>query len=125
MTRFEREITGSLGAFWKTSAEKELDELRADLAEGKITIDEHGVARNCVGRVLMSDLAEKLAWVTDDIDRDATAAAREIEVAAELAEYRAARRQTGYSPAELHEMRAAFGPGAVVTDIFTGQTITL
>lgn len=83
------------------------------------------MARNCVGRVLMADLAEKLAWVTDDIDRDATAAAREIEVDAELAEYRSARRQSGYSAAELNEMRAAFGPGAVVTDILTGQTITL
>lgn len=125
MTRFEREISGSLGAFWKAEAEKELEGLRAELAAGKITIDENGVARNCVGRVLMADLAEKLAWVTDDIDRDATAAAREIEVNAELAEYRAARRHSGYGAAELNEMRAAFGPDAVVTDIFTGQTITL
>ena len=125
MTRFEREISGSLGAYWKTSAEKELDEIRAELAAGKITIDENGVARNCIGRVLMADMAEKLAWVTEDIDQEATAAAREIEVAADLAEYRAARQQSGYSAAEIHEMRAAFGPGAVVTDIFTGKTITL
>ena len=46
MTRFERELSGALGAYWKNSAEKELEEIRKDLAEGKITIDENGVARN-------------------------------------------------------------------------------
>lgn len=124
MTRFEREISGSLGAYWKASAEKELAEIRAELAAGKITIDANGVARNCVGRVLMSDMAEKVAWVSDAIDRKATAAAREIEVERELSEYRASRR-SGYSAEELAEMRAAFGPGAVVRDILTGEEIRL
>ena len=124
MTRFEREISGSLGAYWKASAEKELAEIRAELAAGKITIDANGVARNCVGRVLMADMAEKVAWVSDAIDRNATAAAREIEVERELAEYRASRR-SGYSAEELAEMRAAFGPGTVVRDILTGEEIRL
>ena len=125
MTRFEREISGSLGALWKASAEKELAAIQSDLDTGKITIDAAGVARNSIGRVVMDDLAEKLEWVTEAIDRSATAAAREIEVDAELAEYRASRRQNGYSAAEIAEMRKAFGPGTVVTDICAGQTICL
>lgn len=124
MTRFEQEISGLLGAYWKASAERELAGIRADLSAGKITIDANGVARNCAGRVLMDDMAEKVEWATTDIDRKATAAAREIEVAQELAEYRASR-QNGYSAQELNEMRAAFGPGATVVDVLTGAEIRL
>ena len=34
MTRFERELSGALGAYWKASAEKELAEIKADLENG-------------------------------------------------------------------------------------------
>ena len=88
MTRFERELSGALGAYWKASAEKELAEIKADLENGKITIDKNGVARNCIGRVLMSDMLEKLTYVTDEVDEEATKAAREEEVSRSLAEYR-------------------------------------
>ena len=125
MTRFAREISGSLGAFWKAEAEKELASIREDLAAGRITIDANGVARNCIGRVLMDDLAEKVEWVTSEINREATAAAREVEVAKSAAAYRESRRRSGYSAEEMNEMRAAFGAGATVVDVLTGQTITL
>ena len=88
MTRFERELSGALGAYWKNSAEKELEEIRKDLEAGKITIDENGVARNCIGRVLMSDMLEKLTYVTDEVDTEATKAARDEEVTRSLADYR-------------------------------------
>lgn len=123
MTRFEQELSGALGAYWKASAEKELDEIREELAAGRITIDAYGIARNCIGRVIMGDLAERVAYVTCEIDRDATAAAREIEVSDELAAYRA--NWTGYSAEELNEMRAAFGEGATVVNILTGATVTV
>ena len=77
MTRFERELSGALGAYWKTSAEKELEKIRAELEQGLITIDENGVARNRIGRVLMSDMLEKLTYITDEVDAEATAAARD------------------------------------------------
>ena len=44
MTRFERELNGSLGAYWKAEAEKELARIKAELEAGKITIDDQGVA---------------------------------------------------------------------------------
>lgn len=123
MTRFEREISGSLGEFWKKNAQKELDQLRSELENGKITIDRNGVARNCIGRVLMSDLLEKLTYITDKVSVDATTEARELEVAEELAEYR--RNARPYSQEQLAEMRAAFGTGTTVVNVFTGESYEL
>lgn len=123
MTRFQRELNGSLGPFWQKEAEKAIAKVKEDLENGKITIDTNGVARNCIGRVLMDDMMEKLLMVTDRADAAATAAARDAEVERELAEYRAAKRP--HSAEELAEMRAAFGPGTTVVDVITGERIEL
>ena len=123
MTRFQSELSGSFGPFWQGEAEKALAKVKADLENGKITIDEKGVARNCIGRVLMTDMMEKLLMVTDRADAAATAAAREAEVEQELAAYREAQRP--HSAEELAEMRTAFGPGTTVVDVITGEKIEL
>ena len=123
MTRFERELSGSLGAYWKFSAEKELEQIREDFETGKITVDENGVARNRIGRILMSDLLEKLTYITDKVDVEATKAAREAETDAFLESYRKANNRR--SAEELSEMRAAFGTGTMVVDIITGERIRL
>lgn len=123
MTRFERELSGELGAFWKKDAEKELERVKADLEAGKITIDKNGVARNCIGRVLMDDMLEKLLHITDKADTEATRAAREAENEAFLEEYR--KNYQGPTEEEKAEMRAAFGEGETVVDIITGETYSL
>ena len=123
MTRFMKELNGDLGAFWKAEAEKELARIKADLEAGKITIDEDGVARNCIGRVLMDDMLEKLVLVTDKANTSATEAARAAENAEFLEEYR--RNRKPHSAEEIAEMRAAFGAGTTVVDIITGEKITL
>lgn len=123
MTRFMKELNGDLGAYWKAEAEKELARIKADLEAGQITIDENGVARNCIGRALMDDMFEKLALVTDKADRSATEAARAAENAEFLEEYR--RNRKPHSAEEIAEMRSAFGNGTKVVDIITGETITL
>ena len=123
MTRFAREISGSLGAYWKASAEKELEQIRADFEAGNITVDENGVARNRIGRILMSDLLEKLTYITDKVDAEATKAAREAENDAFLESYRKANHR--HSEEELNEMRAAFRKGTTVVDIITGERIRL
>ena len=123
MTRFQRELSGDLGAFWQRQTETELAKVKADLDSGEITIDEAGVARNCIGRALMDDLLEMLVLVTDKADSAATRAAREAEVKADLESYRAARRAP--SAAEMAEMRAAFGKGVAVVDVLTGEKIQL
>ena len=123
MTRFERELSGALGAYWKESAEKELEKIRSELEQGLITIDENGVARNRIGRVLMYDMLEKLAYITDEVDIEATAAARDEEVERSLRAYRANRGPA--SEEEKKEMRAAFGKGRTVVNILTGEHIAL
>ena len=123
MTRFERELSGALGAYWKTSAEKELEKIREELEQGLITIDGNGVARNRIGRILMGDMLEKLTYITDAVDAEATAAARDEEVSRSLAAYRANARPT--SEDKRREMRAAFGAGQTVVNIMTGERNTL
>lgn len=123
MTRFQRELNGELGAYWKREAEKELDRVKTDLQAGEITIDENGVARNCIGRVLMSDMLEKLAMVTDKVSVEATTAAREQEAEESLAKYRKNARPV--SEEERREMQAAFGKGTAVVNVLTGEKIEL
>lgn len=123
MTRFQRELNGELGAYWKREAEKELDRVKTDLQAGEITIDENGVARNCIGRVLMSDMLEKLAMATDKVSVEATTAAREQEAEESLAKYRKNARPV--SEEERREMQAAFGKGTAVVNVLTGEKIEL
>ena len=123
MTRFERELSGALGAFWKKEAEKELARIEKDLESGKITIDEKGIARNSIGRVLMSDMAEKVSYITDRIDLEATKEARSEAVSQELTALRNNARPA--TEEEKDEMRAAFGKGQTVVNILTGDRINL
>ena len=123
MTRFEKELSGALGAYWKKEAEKELARVKADIDEGKITIDENGIAKNCIARILHDDMLEKVAKVSDKVNIEATRAARDEETAKVIEAYRAS--YTGPSEEEMFEMRAAFGTGTKVVDIFTGKKIKL
>ena len=74
-----------------TYREKLEAKLDQKLAEGKITVDENGIARNCIGRVLMDDMLEKLTYITDTVDEEATKAARDEEVSRSLEAYRKSR----------------------------------
>ena len=123
MTRFEKELSGALGAYWEKEAKKELERVKKDLDEGKITIDENGIARNCIGRTLHDDMLEKVAMVSDKVNVEATRAARDEETAKVIEAYKAT--YTGPSEEDLFEMRAAFGKGTTVVDIFTGKKIKL
>ena len=123
MTRFEKELSGTLGAGWKASAERQLEKVRKEFEEGKITVDGNGVARNRIGRVLMDDMLEKLTYITDTVDEEATKAARAEEVSRSLEAYR--RSYKGPTEEEKAEMRAAFGTGSTVVDIITGERIRL
>ena len=113
----------SWGPFGSVRLRRNWEQVKADLDSGEITINEAGVARNCIGRALMDDLLEKLLLVTGKADSAATRAAREAEVQADLESYRASRKAP--SAEELAEMRAAFGKGATVMNILTNEKIFL
>lgn len=121
MTRFQQELSGALGEYWRQDALKEVEKVRKEFEDGEITIDEVGVARNCIGRALMDDRLEILEQVTDKADRKATQAARLEEEEEAIQNYVKFRMEHGYSPEERAEMAAAFGEGEQVVDILTGE----
>ena len=123
MTRFEREISGSLGAFWKKNAEEEVRKAVAK-ADAQATVDADGAVRwNSNGRYLMDDFCEKLEYAGYAFSREATAAKRDAQNAESLAEYR--RNDKGFSREELAEARAAFGEGTTVVNVLTGKKTKL
>ena len=117
MSRFQRDLEGANASFWQAEAWKELEQVKADLEAGRITVDSQGVARNRVGRALMDDLMERLAMVCPTASVEATRRARDAEVEKELEAYRKAPHRP-----DTAELRAAFGEGATVVDIITGET---
>lgn len=123
MTKFEREISGSLGAFWKKNAEEEVKKAVAQ-AEKDATVEADGAIRwSSNGRYLMDDFCEKLEYAGYPFSRKATAQKREEQVEEELAEYR--RNRKGFSAEELVEARAAFGEGTTLVNVLTGEKIKL
>ena len=56
---------------------------------------------------------------------EATKKKRDAQTERELKAYRESMRNHQYSDEELFEMRAAFGEGATVVDVITGQQIPL
>lgn len=123
MTRFEREISGSLGAFWKKNAEEEVKKAVAQ-AEKDATVEADGAIKwNSNGRYLMDDFCEKLEYAGYDFSREATAKKRDAQNEESLAEYR--RNYKELSAEELAEARAAFGEGTTVVNVLTGDKTVL
>ena len=123
MTRFQKEITGQLGAYWQQSAEKEMH-AAVEQANRDATVDENGaIAWKSNGHYLMDDFCEKLEHAGFPFSREATRMARDAQVTEELAEYRKSYRSP--SPSELDEMRSTFGEGTTVTDVLAGRKIQL
>lgn len=123
MTRFQKEIAGLLGAFWQQNAEKEVA-AAVESAAKDANVDENGaISWKSNGSYLMDDFCEKLEFAGFPFSREATKAAREAQVAEELAEYR--KNYKGPTEAELEEMRSTFGEGATVVDVLAGAEIHL
>ena len=123
MTRFEREISGSLGAFWEKHAQEEVKKAVAK-ADAEAEVDADGAIRwNCNGRYLMDDFCEMLEYAGYPFSMETTRKKREAQNAEELAEYR--RNYKGLDEEELAEARAAFGEGTTVVDVLTGEKTRL
>ena len=126
MTRFERELSGALGAYWKSSAEKEIRKMEERQMNGEIFFGADGVVRwTSNNRVMPKDCREILSHTVyrDLFSEDAGRAAEGAETAAFLENYR--KNTKGPSEEEKAEMRAAFGTGTTVCKIITGERIRL
>lgn len=125
MTRFDRELRGEYGELWKKKAMHYLHKIEEEVSKGEITIDKEGVARNCIGRVVVDEVANALDYIIQDgsFRWDRTIEARNKENEEFLKEY--VSRQPHCSDEEIAEMEAAFGEGTKVINILTGQEIQL
>ena len=126
MTRFERELNGSLGSFWAENAKKEIRKMEERQINGEIFFGADGVVRwTSNNRVMPRDCREILSHTVyrDLYSEDASRAAEEAETAAFLESYRKNYKESGEE--EKAEMRAAFGAGTTVVDIITGERIRL
>lgn len=125
MTRFGRELRGEYGEFWKKKAIQYLHKIEEEVFRGEITIDKEGVARNCIGRVVVDEVANALDYIIQDgsFRLDKTVEARDAEDTQFIKNYMAQNRNP--SDEELLEMKAAFGEGATVIDVLTGKRIQL
>ena len=126
MTRFERELNGSLGSFWAENAKKEIRKMEERQINGEIFFGADGVVRwTSNNRVMPKDCREILSHTVyrDLYSEDASRAAEEAETAAFLESYRKNYKESGEE--EKAEMRAAFGAGTTVVDIITGERIRL
>ena len=126
MTRFERELSGALGAYWKSSAEKEIRKMEERQMNDEIFFGADGVVRwTSNNRVMPKDCREILSHTAyrDLFSEEASRAAEDAETAASLESYR--KNYTGPSEEEKAEMRAVFGTGTTVCDIITGERIRL
>ena len=124
MTRFERELSGAPGAYWKSSAEKEIRKMEERQMNGEIFFGADGVVRwTSNNRVMPKDCREILSHTAyrDLFSEEASRAAEDAETAAFLESYR--KNYTGPSEEEKAEMRAAFGTGSTVVDVITGKRI--
>lgn len=123
MTRFEMEISGKLGDFWKRNAEEEVKKAVAK-ADADAAVEADGAIKwNSNGRYLMDDFCEKLEYAGYPFNREATAKKRDAQNEESIAEYR--RNYRGLSGEELAEARAAFGEGTTVVNVLTGERTRL
>lgn len=123
MTRFEMEISGRLGDFWKRNAEEEVKKAVAK-ADADAAVEADGAIKwNSNGRYLMDDFCEKLEYAGYPFSREATARKRDVQNEESIAEYR--RNYRGLSGEELAEARAAFGEGTTVVNVLTGERTRL
>ena len=97
---------------------------RTDYISEAIVETDGAIKWSSNGRYLGRDTMEKIiANGFTDFSVVATNVKREIQVEEELAEYR--RNYKGPSQEELVEMRAAYGKGATVVNVITGEVIKL
>ena len=126
MTRFEQELSGALGNYWRESANKEIRRMEERQINGEIFFGADGVVRwTSNNRVMPADCREVLAHSAyrDLFSEEASRAAEKAETAAFLENYR--RNYAGPTAEERMEMQAAFGKGTTVVDIISGEKIRL
>lgn len=125
MTRFQMEISGKFGDWWKKNAEKEVIEALKDVAENAIVEEDGAIRWISSGNYIPDDFCEKLEYGGYNFSREATKIKKDIQQSKFVEEYRESMKNHVYSEEELYEMKSAFGEGTCIVDIITGKKIYL
>ena len=122
MTRFEQELNGSLGAFWKKHAEEEIAKMQARIENDEIRTNARGGAFWALsGNYLPAECAEILSHTDFPFSLEETNRARAEQTRAFCEAY--AKNCKEPSEEEKAEMRAAFGAGTTVVNVITGKRV--
>lgn len=124
-SRFEQEISGEMGDYWKRYAENSVREALENAAANAIVDDDGAIKWKSNGKYLFDDFCEMLEYGGFEFSRQATNEKREAQSNEFLKEYKNYRQSREYSDEELYEMRAAFGEDAEIVDVITGESIDL
>lgn len=125
MTRFQMEISGKLGDWWKKNAEKEVFEALECAKKDAIVEDDGAIRWISSGNYIPDDYCEKLEYGGYNFSRKATKIKNDKQQSEFAKEYK--ERMKNYKPSEeeLYEMRCAFGEDTEIVNIITGQKIFL
>lgn len=120
MTRFEKELSGQLGDFWKREAEREIEKMQNYINNGEILLDENAaVYWKSNGAYLPSNCVEVLRHTGFFFDEEATTKARKEQTAKFIEDY--CKNHKPLSNEDRMEMRNAFGKGTRVVNVITGE----
>lgn len=121
MTRFEMNLAGRFGEYWKKDAMREIERMQTRANNDEILTDANGAAYwESNGRYIPEDCAQMLAYTDFDFSVEATTKARDAQTEEFLASYRRNHRTTDE---ERMEARAAFGEGVRIVNVITGELI--
>ena len=123
--RFDRNLSGDYGEYWQKEARNTIAEAVEKFQSGEIVVDASGILRWDNGNIIGYDLAHICQLAGIVFDADATRRAERDETRAFMQEYIKVRANRTFSREERDEMRNAFGAGARVVDVITGQTFTV
>lgn len=117
MTRFEREISGSLGEYWKKSAQREVDDA-VKKANKDASVDSDGAIKWISnGNYIPDDFCEKLEYAGYAFDRKKTGEKRDEQTAEMIKRYREEKRDL--SDEEELEMKTNFKKDDVIMNVLT------
>lgn len=121
MTRFEMDLMGRFGDYWKNDAEKQIAKMQESANNGEILTDDNGGAYwKSSGHYLPEDCAVILTHTSFDFNLEETNRGRKAQNEKILDNYRKTHKTTDEERIEAHN---AFGNGTHIVNIITGERI--
>lgn len=119
MSRFQREISGQLGDFWKKNAEDEVIKAIKLANEDSIVETDGAIKWKKSGNYIPDDFCEKLEYAGYDFDRQSTSNKRDAQVANFIKNYK--EQKFNFSDEEKAELDANHESGTTIVNVLTGN----